>query len=179
MVYHTHMHKNTVRDLREQAALSQEELARRARVTRMYVVRAEQLMYPYLAPGLSRALADISRDVNVNPLTPKELEEDYMLTREEHLRNTAKIFDHKISNQLAKQAKSFEEFRVKLFDYYDLPTSLIKFCQYTGCAPSSVAAYEKRSRRGKKEGLPPVDIVGACIQILHVRVDNMLHWRSL
>ena len=155
---------NVVKDLRQQAGLTQQQLAKLAGVTTLYVIRAEQFLHPNL-DKLSRVLASVNGQDSQDSMTAHQIEDTYVAQREDHVSRTRALFydDPRHESRVARaldyalneftppvgllreerqKLHPFTLFREYLFDQYELPTSQIKFAAYTGVHPAALSALE-------------------------------------
>lgn len=144
---------NVIRDLRTSAGLTQKELAKRASVTPGRVLREEQFLYVEPSPRIVSALSEIFS----KQFKPEEIVQDYVTAREKMHQH---FYDDLVTSPdyLAQLARAvdyavdyFDEghlrpptmlFREHLFEAYGLPTSAIKFCQFTGMHAGTLSDIE-------------------------------------
>lgn len=153
---------NIVRDIRKRTDTTQKDLASLAGLSNLFILRAEQFLHVELSPTLSVALSSIDPDSR----SAAQISELYTAGRLQHLRVNSSIMvtnpyyrvrvrnalNYAMDNSLnSDQARAsvdkfshpFSLFRTHLFTAFDLPTSQIKFCVFTGVHPTVLASLEK------------------------------------
>jgi transcriptional regulator with XRE-family HTH domain len=153
---------NVVRDIRTSADITQKDLARQAGLSSIFVLRAEQFLHVELSPALSVALSKI----DPHGRSAEEISEAYHKGRMIQLRVNSEAItsnpyyrvrirnalnyaiDHSLTHDQAKVSDEkfshpFALFRTHLFTSFDMPTSQIKFCVFTGVHPTVLAAVER------------------------------------
>ena len=150
---------NVVRDIRSVANMTQKELADLAGVSPLFVLRAEQYLHVALSDRLATALSEIDSagrltsqimEAYVNGRSMQLRINGSMLTQNPYFHQRVKAaLDYATDNFLnADQAlhesdkHPFFLFRTYLFTAFDLPTSQIKFANFTGIHPTVIANLE-------------------------------------
>lgn len=155
---------NIVREIRKRADITQKELANLAGLSTLFILRAEQFLHVELSKPLSVALASIdpdnrsAEDISLvyfkGRLLQLKFNSDMMTSSPYYRIRVSKAMnyavDHSLNSDQAKASKDshshpFALFRTHLFTAFDLPTSQIKFCVFTGVHPTVIAALESYS----------------------------------
>ena len=137
------------RRLRLEFNLTQDELAREARTSRLAILRNEHLCYPDPLPNIATHLS-LFTDV---PL--KNLQHEYHIDVFRRRTYTSEVLlplDSDDSNLLDEI--SFHDFRQSKCRAVGLPTSLIKFSSMICVHPSTIATYEFAQTRNLSVALP-------------------------
>lgn len=167
----THFAPNIVERTRRRAAMTQKDLATKANLSVMSIVRAEQCLLPGLSASLITALSEI--DPSLRPLefqlaytkdrkyrinefnTALTTDDNYAMNLQDALDYALDHFTPTyavISPTSDSTDSTKSELRMRhplylartyLFSKYDLPTSQIKFCTYTGAHTATVSAIER------------------------------------
>ena len=137
-----------VKHLRLSLGLTQFELATQAAVSRMAVLRNEQLCYPTPLPAIIATLSDIiglsvpaitasyQEDVSKNrSISASEIFNDH-----EHLIRVADIIGYTYNHNYTSHL--FKVWREAIFDKLVLNTSRIYFSQCTSIHPATLSKYE-------------------------------------
>lgn len=153
---------NVVREIRKRADITQKDLADRANLSTIFILRAEQYLHVELSPALSIALSNIDPENR----SPEDIALAYSKGRMQQLKANSEMIttnpyyrvrvtaalnyatDHFLNSDQAKaEADKFSHpfclFRSHLFTSFDMPTSQIKFCVFTGVHPTVLAALER------------------------------------
>lgn len=166
----TYEHPNVVQTIRTGAALTQKALAERAKLSTLYVIRAEQSMPVELGLSLAQALSNINGVLTIN-----QIEKQYLSDRAEMLRfyrgviNEHPSHDYFVETALGfaldnfrpvgfKEDHPFFLFRTKLCNLYGLPDSAIKFAAMFGLHPAIISRLEKRQDTFEPESAVDVTI---------------------
>lgn len=166
MTYQTYPHRSVVERIRRAANLTQRGLAERAGLSVLYVIRAEQCIPQTLGHDLSVALSNLSSEIYTEPSTPREIENDYKMTRDDALNfYKLQIWEHPAHHDFIETAVGYALdhytagvgdrrgsrlshplclFRTKLMSLYEAPTSAIKFNQFFGLHASIISTIETR-----------------------------------
>lgn len=175
---------STLKELREELHLTQQELADQAGVSRHAILRLEQLCYPTPLPNVINTLSDILGTSEAT-LTQRYLD-DVNLNRA--LSGEQYFYDHPymiaVAEALTKQPNHnsklnvhpFEQWRTAITDYSGLASSRIHFSQLTSIHPATLARYESF-----KTGFPPpievafkaMGFPNALLELFKDRVFNM------
>lgn len=152
---------NVVRDIRKRVDMTQKDLAELANLSTIFVLRAEQFLHVELSPALSVALALIDPESR----SADQISNLYAAGRFQKLRVNSELItsspfyrnrvlnainyaiDHSLNSDQARASSDkfshpFSLFRTHLFTAFDLPTSQIKFCVFTGVHPTVLASLE-------------------------------------
>lgn len=144
--------KNVIKDLRESIGMTQLELAEAANVTRQRIIREEQFISVEPSDSVLRAL---SEKLDIDPLV---ISRDYRHARErlhthfyEDL-TTSPFYSSRLQDAFLYALDYYDAvsgvrsptmmFREYLFEHYGLPSSAIKFCQFTGMHPATLSDIE-------------------------------------
>lgn len=144
--------------IRRSSALTQKQLAARAKLSHLYVIRAEQGLPATLGYALSNTLSEL----DPYGREPDEIDSMYQVEREQQLQYFRDLIrnnpnhDLYVETALGYALDEFQPgvgkvsnhplylFRTKLMRLYDLPTSAIKFCVMFNVHTSNVSAVESR-----------------------------------
>ena len=142
-----------VRRLRLEFNLTQDDLARESRTSRLAVLRNEHLCYPDPLPNIATHLS-LYTDV---PL--KNIQHEYHIDVSRRRKYTSEVLlqldsdDYNVLNEA-----SFKSFRIEkcrnAFGGLGLPTSLIKFSSMICVHPSTIASYEVAQQSNLSVALP-------------------------
>lgn len=153
---------NLVKDLRTRVGLTQKDLADRAGLSTLAVIRTEQYLYVDLPEALAVALSEVD---------PEERSAAELIVSYEKSRNTQlslnsesltsnpyyrsrirAAINYAMDNYLnifqilddddKRLNHPFALFRMCLFTSFDLPTSQIQFCIFTGVHPTVLSKFE-------------------------------------
>lgn len=149
---------STLKRLRKEAGLTEQELADLAGITRHAVLRNEQMLYTRPSTEIVNCLSDLT-DTH-----PQDILEDYDADRIGRIHLTSTMLSKHRPSTLAeiadvqsvcerllsaanhpavgKNISPFQHFREALFSYYNLPTSRIQFCIHLCLHPAVVTRYE-------------------------------------
>lgn len=179
---------NLVRDIRTDNKLTQKDLADRAGLSTLAVIRAEQYLYVDLPEALANALSEID---DVSSRSPEEMAIAYAKARNIQLSlNSERItsnpyyrsriraalnyaMDHSLSifqildDDDRRLNHPFALFRMCLFTSFELPTSQIQFCIFTGIHPTVLSKFENYESTDM-----PESIATALNQILRLNPDE-------
>lgn len=179
---------NLVRDIRTSNKLTQKDLADRAGLSTLAVIRAEQYLYVDLPEALATALSEID---DVSSRSPEEMAIAYAKARNIQLSlNSERItsnpyyrsriraalnyaMDHSLSifqildDDDRRLNHPFALFRMCLFTSFELPTSQIQFCIFTGIHPTVLSKFENYESTDM-----PESIAAALNQILRLNPDE-------
>jgi len=138
-----------VRRLRLEFNLTQDELARESRTSRLAVLRNEHLCYPTPLPNIATHLSMFT-EVPLNTLI-HEYHND-VLRRRRYTAETLLELDSDDYNVLNEV--SFKQFRIEKCSAVGLPTSLIKFSSMICVHPSTINSYETAQMENLTVALP-------------------------
>jgi predicted transcriptional regulator len=186
---------NVVRDIRSVANMTQKELADLADVSPLFILRAEQ----YLHVALSERLAHVLSEIDTQGRSAATILETYitgrgmqlringsMLTQNPYYKQRVKAAldyatDHFLNSDQAVTDSGkhpFTLFRTYLFTAFDLPTSQIKFANFTGIHPTVIAnleAYKGSMEHSIKRALSVVlDLSNEEIATLQIMCERAL-----
>lgn len=167
----THFAPNIVERTRRRAAMTQKDLAIKANLSVMSIVRAEQCLLPGLSDDLAHALSDINFALyarSYQQIYKQEREDriivfsDNLTSSDDYTKNLkdalAYALDHFTPTYAVVPASGSSTDRVQselrmrhplylarthLFSKYGLPTSQVKFCTLTGAHTATVSAIER------------------------------------
>lgn len=140
---------NTIKRLRNEANLTEQQLADEVGVTKDYIVKLENTLYanasPFVVNFLAKELglnaidihADYDSDYESKAQTWLEISRDFPELNWVRLHDTMCRMDWTITHD-----HPHLWFRRFVANYYDLPDSQIKWAQYMGIHPASLSKYE-------------------------------------
>lgn len=152
---------NIVKDIRLSVEMTQRELAEEAGISTLAVLRSEQYLYVDLPDTLAIALSDIDPEGRTATNIALSYEKGRKMqlkvnsdaiTSNPYFRSRIRAgLDYAVDHfQTVDQAALVDDnshhpfvlFRTYLFAAFDLPTSQIQFCLFTGLNPAVVAKFE-------------------------------------
>lgn len=165
MSYIAYPNSGIVERVRKASHLTQKDLATRAGLTVLFVIRAEQGIPQTLGHDLERTLANLSRDTD-KPMTIADVEHDYAFERHAMLNFYKEMLrshpghEHFVEVALGYALDNYTAgvgdrrgsrlshplclFRTKLMSLHEWPTSAIKFNQFFGLHASIISSIETR-----------------------------------
>jgi transcriptional regulator with XRE-family HTH domain len=149
----TRIPKNVIRQTRLSLGMTQEELAQLAGISRQRLIREEQFISVDPSDAVVKALS-----VRSNDLTSVDIIRRYQKSRTRLLAQfsedlvSSPFYQDRVSDAFNYALDYFDAlpvlrsptkmFREYLFEHYGLPTSAIKFCQFTGMHPATLSDIE-------------------------------------
>ena len=148
------MPPNVIRDLRESLGLTQKDLAELASITPQRVLRDEQFIYITPADSVVRALSERLEDTSEQSIIDR-----YVKARSKMHRlftddlTTSPFYQDRVNDAVNYAIDHYDDkpgdlqsptkmFRWILFEHYGLPSSAIKFSQFTGMHPGTLSDIE-------------------------------------
>ena len=143
---------NIIKELRESKGITQAQLAEHTGVSRQRIIREEQFLSVEPSNEVVIALAS---GLDVDPL---DISKKYRAAREKMHTNftedltTSPFYQSRVRDAFNYATDYFDAlseirsptrlFREYLFEHYGLPSSAIKFCQFTGMHPATLSDIE-------------------------------------
>lgn len=159
---------STIRDYRLAANLTEEELATLSNVTRSYISKLQNYVYPNPSIEVLAVLADRGF-CSVGEIMDSYRHEYQRLQSERFTPVPNSLFWDDVKQAVGKINITIHPhavLRILVADYFDLEKSQIKWAEYTGVHPAILSKYEL----GKTKVMPQ-SIRRALIDVVHVPVE--------